>query len=99
MYDCIGNKEPPMSVCITLPPDLETSLRNQSVDLDTTAKEAFLVELYRQERITHHELASALDLSRLETDELLGRYNVWDDLPSLEELRLQAVELEAKLSR
>lgn len=88
-----------MSVCIDLPPELETSLRKQFANLDATAKEAFLVELYRQERITHHELASALELSRLETDELLGRYNVWDDLPSVNELRLQAAELEAKLSR
>jgi hypothetical protein len=88
-----------MSVCIDLPADLEASLRSQIANLDATAKEALLVELYRRGRITHHELASALDVHRFAIDELLGRYGVMEDLPSVSELRRQAAELELKLGR
>ena len=57
------------------------------VDLDRAAKEALLVELYRQERITSHELASALEIDRFAADELLGRHGVTEDLPSLAQLQ------------
>jgi Uncharacterised protein family (UPF0175) len=40
------------------------------------AREAYLVELYRQDRITHHQLTQALGLSRLEGDGVLKRHKV-----------------------
>jgi hypothetical protein len=40
------------------------------------AKEAALVELYRQHKLTHHELAIALGLGRFSTDALLKKYGV-----------------------
>jgi Uncharacterised protein family (UPF0175) len=88
-----------MSVCIELPTELETELRRQIVDLDRAAKEALLVDLYRQERITSHELASALGIDRFAADELLSRHGVTEDLPSLAALRAEATELEARLGR
>jgi len=88
-----------MSVTIELPAELESTLRRQIVDLDRAAKEALLVELYRQERITSHELASALGIDRFAADELLGRHGVTEDLPSLAQLRSEVAGLEARLSR
>ncbi|MDZ4657494.1 MAG: UPF0175 family protein [Bythopirellula sp.] len=88
-----------MSVCIELPTELEASLRSQIVDLDATTKEAFLVDLYRHEKITHHELATALNINRFEADDLLNRHGVTEDLPSLAELRQQAADLETRLNR
>ncbi len=43
---------------------------------DQAAKEAMLVQLYRQQKLTHHELAILLKLSRFDTDALLHRYGV-----------------------
>ena len=58
-----------MSVCIELPAELEIALRRQMVDLDRAAKEALLVDLYRQSRVTAHELATALGIDRFAADE------------------------------
>jgi hypothetical protein len=52
------------------------------------ARKAYLVELYRQDRITHHQLARALGLTRIETDGVLKRYKVSPG-PTLEELRAE----------
>jgi len=78
-----------MSVSFDLPIDVESQLRQRLGDLDRAAKEAALVELYRQGRLSHFELAKALGLSRLQTDDLLKRHHVTEDLMSLEELRIE----------
>jgi hypothetical protein len=82
-----------MAVMFELPQEMERSLRRQLGDLDQVAKEAALVELYRQDRVTAHELGQALDLSRLETDALLKRHNVTEDLPTDAELELDRTRL------
>ena len=69
-----------MAVSFELPTGLEKQLRGELSDLDELAKEAALVELYRQQKLTHHELATALNLGRIETEELLARHNVTEDL-------------------
>ena len=69
-----------MSIIIDLPAGIEEQLRRDLVNLDAVAKEAALVALYRQGRITHHQLAVSLNLSRIEIEELLKRHNVVDDL-------------------
>jgi hypothetical protein len=74
-----------MPVTFELPGDIERNLRDRLGDLDQAAKEAALVELYRQEQLTHHDLAQALGLSRLETDAVLKRHNVTEDPLTVEE--------------
>jgi len=49
-----------------------------------------LIELYRQGKLSHGALAQSLGLSRYETDGLLKRHNVSEDLLSSEELAEQA---------
>lgn len=88
-----------MPVTFELANNIERSLRRRIGDLDQAAKEAALVELYRQDRLTHHELADALGLSRLETDELLKKHNVTEDLMTVEEFQRQADALCRELGR
>lgn len=82
-----------MAVSFELPPDIEQALRRQVADLDQVAKEAALVELYRRDRITAYELAQALGLSRLETEAVLKRHNVSEDLPTEQELEQDRARL------
>ena len=69
-------------------------LRSNGLGLSSEAREAFLVELYRQDRISHHQLAEALGLSRLETEGVLKRHKVSSSV-SAEELQAQAVAVRA----
>ena len=75
-----------MAVTVQLPAEVEQRLRAQSPDLDSEAKEAMLVELYRQDKLTHYDLAQALGLDRFETNGVLQKHNVTEDLPSVQEL-------------
>ena len=75
-----------MAVTIELPPDVEQRLRAETPDLDCEAKEAMLVELYRQDKLSRYELSLALGLTRFETDAVLKQHNVIEDLPTPEEL-------------
>lgn len=67
-------------------------LGSNGADLNGEVREAFLVELYRQDRITHHQLAEALRLSRLETEIVLKRHKVSSGV-TVEEMRAQAAAL------
>ena len=81
-----------MSIRFEIPQEIEQELGTNGRDRNHEAKEACLVELYRQERITHHQLAEALGLSRYETDGVLKRHRVWLELTP-EELAAQAALL------
>ena len=82
-----------MTVSFQLPSAIEEQLRRELVDLDQVAKEAALVELYRQGKLTHHELATALGLDRFETEALLKRHRITDDCVTLEGLDKQLTAL------
>jgi hypothetical protein len=75
-----------MPVTVQLPESLEQRLRADCANLDAEAKEAMLIELYRQEKLSRYELSLALNLGRFETDALLKRHHVTEDLPTNEEL-------------
>jgi len=81
-----------MTITFEIPSDMERELRSNGADLSRDAKEAFLVELYRQEKIEHHQLAAALGLDRYETDGVLKRYKVSPGVTA-EEMRAQAAAL------
>jgi len=74
-----------MSVSFQLPSDLEQNLRHDLKDLDAEAKEALLVALYRQGKLNHYALSQALGLDRLETEDVLHKHNVTEDLGTVEE--------------
>jgi predicted HTH domain antitoxin len=76
-----------MTITFQIPADVEQQLRAQGGgDLDSEAKEAMFVEFYRQDRLSHHQLSRALGLSRFETDAILKKHHVMEDLPTREEL-------------
>jgi predicted HTH domain antitoxin len=77
-----------MTISFELPPDIEEQIRMNGASLGREARELLLVELYRQDRITHHQLSEALGLTRLETDGLLKRHKVSSG-PTLEELQAE----------
>jgi Uncharacterised protein family (UPF0175) len=68
-------------------------LRDEWTDFDAVAKEAALVELYRQGKLTHHQLGTALGLDRFAVDELLQRHQVTEDFLSAEALVSQIAAL------
>ena len=77
-----------MKISFEIPSGIEQELGNNGADLSCEAREAFLIELYRQDRITHHQLTEALGLSRLEADGVLKRHRISSG-PTLEELRAE----------
>lgn len=76
-----------MSVTFDLPQDIETELRAALGDLNQAAKEAALVELYRQRKISHVDFSRALGLTRIEAEDILKKHCVVDDLPDEREYR------------
>lgn len=83
---------------IQLSSNVEARLRAAFGDPAAAGKEAMLVEWYRQGLISHGELAEGLGLSRYQTDALLIRHNVTEDLLGSEELAEQLTGLR-KLAR
>jgi predicted HTH domain antitoxin len=83
-----------MSVTFQLPSDLEQNLRHDLKDLEGEAKEAFLVALYRQGKLSHLALSQALSLDRFETEDLLHKHNVTEDLGTMEDYLEDARTLE-----
>jgi len=88
-----------MPITFRLPEAVEQHLREEFADLDQAAKEAALVELYRQGKITHFELAQALGHSRCQADDLLKRHGVTEDLLTREEHGEQVAGLRKLLDR
>ncbi len=81
-----------MSISFEIPQDIEQELRTNGLDVNREAKEACLIDLYRQERITHRQLAEALGLSRYETDGVLKRHEISPNVTA-REMRAQAAAL------
>jgi predicted HTH domain antitoxin len=85
-----------MTVSFQLPTDLERDLRSDLRDLDAEAKEALLVSLYRQGKLSHLALSKALGLDRFDAEEVLRKHNVTEDLGTVDDYLSDAVTL-AKL--
>jgi predicted HTH domain antitoxin len=81
-----------MNIRFEISQDIEQELRTNGLDMNQEAKEAYLVNLYREERISHRQLDEALGLSRYETGGVLKRYKVSRNFTA-EEMRAQATAL------
>lgn len=86
-----------MALTIQLPAEIERNLRDTLGNLDEAGKEAMLVELYRQGRLNHYELSQALGVDRFETEDVLHRHNVTEDLPTLKDLEADRETLDRLL--
>ena len=85
-----------MALKIDIPEIIEASLREKLLNADAAAKEACLVEFYRQGQLTHQQLASALGLGRYATDGVLKHHGVGYELTVQELQRQIAVIAEDK---
>jgi predicted HTH domain antitoxin len=88
-----------MSISFSLPEPIEEILRAEVGNLDEAAKEAAMVELYRQEKLSHGQLAQALGISRDETNAVLKRHRVTEDLITLEEFEAQSAAVRELLGQ
>jgi hypothetical protein len=73
-----------MNISFELPQDLEQQLLKGGVDPNREAKEVYLMEQFRQAKITHRQLQDALDLSFHETEQLLKQRGLGQDLDTQE---------------
>jgi predicted HTH domain antitoxin len=87
------------TISFQLPDDVERQLRRKLGDLEAVAKEAALVEIYRQGQLSHGKLAESLGISRYETDALLKRHNVSENLLTREEFDQQLNGLRRSLGQ
>lgn len=82
-----------MTISFHIPPSVEQAIAGSGGDAAGQLKEAGLVELYRQGKISHGQLAEGLGISRPEADAVLKRHNVTEDLLTPEELGTQLSRL------
>ncbi len=77
-----------MTISFEIPDEIEQEGRTDGLDMNREAREAYLVNLYREERISHRQLAESLGLSRYETDGVLKRHKVSQNVTA-EEMRVK----------
>jgi predicted HTH domain antitoxin len=87
-----------MTISFELPQNIEQQVRTNGADLNREAKVAYLIDLYRQERITRDDLSEALDLGFHQTEQLLKEHGVGDDF-TLEEFEAERALLREVHSR
>jgi hypothetical protein len=63
-----------MTISFQIPPDIEQELSESGADLSGHARRAFLLDLYRQDRISHAQLREALGVSFHEAEGLIKEY-------------------------
>jgi predicted HTH domain antitoxin len=88
-----------LTIHLTMPEELEHKLRTESQNLEADVKDAYALELYRQERITHLELSQMLGLDRIETSELLQRHHIYVGSLTAEDLEEQRKTCDKVLGR
>ena len=81
-----------MNISYEIPQDIERELCIHGPDINQEAKEAYLIDLYRQGRISHRQFAEALGLNRYEADGVLKRHQVSPNVTA-QEMRAQAMSL------
>ena len=78
-----------MTITFEIPYDIEQDIFADGADINSAAREAFLVDLYRRRKITQHQLGIALGVDYYDTDGVLIRHGVALEI-SVEEQRAEA---------
>jgi len=60
-----------MTITFELPQNIEQQVCTNGTDVNREAKVAYLLDLYRQDRISHAQLREALDVSFHEAERLI----------------------------
>ena len=76
-----------MTVQFELPNNIENALRGQSTDPQprNSPRNRFWSNYFARTKSLCYELSQALSLSRMETDELLNKHHVTEDLGTVED--------------
>lgn len=69
-----------MNISFEIPHDIEQQIRTDGGDLNRDAKEIYLMEQFRQAKLSHRQLEDALGLSFFETEELLKQRGLGQDI-------------------
>ncbi|MDG3008443.1 hypothetical protein [Paludisphaera mucosa] len=69
-----------MTISFEIPQDIERELRSGAGDLNRDAKEVYLMEQFRRAKLSHRQLQDALGLSFQETEEILKRRGLGQDV-------------------
>jgi hypothetical protein len=77
-----------MTISFELPQTIEQQVHSDGADLNREAKVAYLLDLYRQDRISHAQLREALGVSFHEAETLIKEYGAGHDI-SLEEFEAE----------
>ena len=77
-----------MTISFELSQEVDQQIRSGGGDLNRDAKEVYLMEQYRQAKLSHRQLQEALGLSFQETEELLKRRGLGQDM-DLEEFEAE----------
>jgi predicted HTH domain antitoxin len=85
-----------VNISFELPQDIEHEITADGANLNADAEEAYLVDLYRQHKVSHYQISQALGLSRYETDGVLKKHGVGLGI-SPEEMRAQSESLRKAL--
>ena len=77
-----------MTITFEIPPNIQQRVQSEGADLNLAAKEAYLIDLYRQGVITHDDLSETLGLGFHQTQQLIKEHGAGDDF-SLEEFEAE----------
>ncbi len=69
-----------MNISFEISHDIEQQLRTDGADLNRETKEVYLMEQYRQAKLSHRQLQEALGLSFHATEQLLKKRGLGQDL-------------------
>jgi len=83
-----------MIVSFDLTPNVQQMLLSTGIDPNQIAKETLLLELFRRQQLSHHELAQELGLSRLETETLLVQHGIYEQSLTLKDLEADRLTLQ-----
>jgi hypothetical protein len=86
-----------MRIVFDLPSYIEQEIARHGGDANQAAKEAALVDWYRQGKISQSQLAEALGITRMEADGVLKRHQVYLEItPEEHEAEVRAMREELK---
>jgi Uncharacterised protein family (UPF0175) len=77
-----------MTITFEIPPSIHQRVQSEGADLNRAAKEAYLIDLYRQGVITHDDLGETLGLGFHQTQQIIKEHGAGDDF-SLEEFEAE----------
>jgi hypothetical protein len=88
-----------MTVTFEVPPDLEQKILTANGDPASLAKEAYVLELYRQGVLDVYELSRMLGTDKIGATELLQRHRIYRGSLTMEDLEEQSRIGDAAMTR